>query len=108
MTSGRTFEAGKCRFAPDRYLRSKPAATQGPRFEDAAITGDNPKAAESRLLKTDYGTGLQPFISGCYYFLGLCPRLIWPAPLALSNVQLRIGLSAEGAASYQPGATPQE
>jgi hypothetical protein len=37
-------------------------------------------------LKTDYGTGLQPFISCCDYFLGLRPKLIWLAPLTLSNV----------------------
>jgi hypothetical protein len=59
-------------------------------------------------LKTDFGTGLQPLIPCSDYFLGLRPRLIWFAPLALSNIGRRIRLSAEGAASYQPGAEPRE
>jgi len=36
-------------------------------------------------LKTCYGAGFQPFIVCCDKFLGLRPRLIWNAPLALRS-----------------------
>jgi hypothetical protein len=90
-------------------LRNKRVLSSSAFYPDAEFF--NRGAAESQLggcLKPDYGTGLQPFISCFDYFLGLCPRLIWLAPLALSNIWFRISLSAEGAASYQPGAEPQE
>jgi len=47
-------------------------------------------------------------LSGYDYFLGLRPRLIWSALSALSNLLPSLGLSAEGAVLYQPGAKPQE
>jgi hypothetical protein len=44
----------------------------------------------------------------CNSILGLRPRLIWNAPLALSNARFHYDLSAEGAMLYQPGAQPQD
>src|SRR3989304_6643730 len=59
-------------------------------------------------------SGFQPsLILGSLPFLGRCPRLILTGPSALKN-ETRRDLnpkhqkSAEGAAPYQPGETPQE
>jgi hypothetical protein len=43
----------------------------------------NKGGSKETVSKPVNGAGFQPFISCCNYFLGLCPRLIWLAPLAL-------------------------
>jgi len=42
---------------------------------------------------------------GAMPHMGRCPMLVWNGPLALRCTAVA---SANGAASYQPGATPQE